>query len=449
MRRIFGWALILLGLVGFLYPGCFIAYYLATDVGLRESRPSTLAFRWHRQLHQRYATYCERRIASGIAATLKVNQLEETEWPLIGSCFFLWATENLQEAWEADPSLAPEAPATYAKEAIEAATALVIDPNHAHWVRDHWGNDYLVHENAFYRMLYLSALCSHHRLTGAPTHLAAIRHVADALREDISQAPSGLLEDYPGECYPADVVAALVALKRAYAILEEDHQAWLASMETHYIGTLDRGLGLPAYFADAATGIGDDASRGCANAYLTTFSPTLWPDRANTWFQAFEDHFWQERAYGVGFREYPRGRPQGQSNLDSGPLIDGFGVAASAFGISACRANGRFDMAYPLTAELLVASWPIPFKGLLTPRLLSNPHAPLLGEASIVFQLSLLPQPKTAVVTSKPTRLPLCVLSALLLYFVGGSAMVWFGKRQLRNAKRRGWNRRASHKAIQ
>ncbi|MFT5188122.1 MAG: hypothetical protein ACI9DF_000628 [Verrucomicrobiales bacterium] len=128
-----------------------------TDHGLKKDQSSKLAIAWHKRLHSRYETYCRERVESKVAATLEVYQLEETEWPIFGSCFFLWSTESLQSAWKADPSLSKVAPAVYARGAVEAATALVRDPNHAKWVRDHWGEDYLHHENAFYRMLYISA----------------------------------------------------------------------------------------------------------------------------------------------------------------------------------------------------------------------------------------------------------------------------------------------------
>lgn len=430
VKRMMGWVFMVIGVGGFLYPGAVSSYYLLKDEGLREDAPSSLAFAWHKRLEGRYEAYCRERVASGIAATLHVDQLEETEWPLFGSCFFLWGTESLQGAWEKDPSLSKKAPADYARGAIEAATALVLDPNHAKWVQDHWGDDYLNHENAFYRMLYISAICSHHRLTGSESHLETLREMVASLVEDLRAAPHGLLEDYPEECYPADVVAALLAIQEASAILGEDHSAWITDYQKHFVGALDQGLGLPAYFASVETGVGHDLSRGCANSYITTFAPALWPELASTWFHKYHEHFWQERGYGVGFREFGKGQMSKPGNLDSGPIIDGFGVAATAFGISACRVNGRFDMAYPLTAQMIVAAWPLPVGGLLLPRLLSNEHAPLVGEASIVYQLSQGAAPSVGERTPwSGGRLPWSVHAALIFYFFIGFSLTLVGFR--------------------
>ncbi len=66
-----------------------------------------------------------------------------------------------------------------------------------------------------------------------------------------------------------------------------------------------------------------DTSRGCANSYLTTFAPELWPSLAEKWFQQYVKHFWQEKVYGVGFGEFGRGQISTTGNLDSGPIIDG------------------------------------------------------------------------------------------------------------------------------
>ena len=46
-------------------------------------------------------------------------------------------------------------------------------------------------------------------------------------------------------------------------------------------------------------------------------------------------------------------------DVDSGP-------------VGAARANGRFDHAYPLSAEMLFACWPLPDGTLLFPRILSG-----------------------------------------------------------------------------
>jgi len=62
--------------------------------------------------------------------------------------------------------------------------------------------------------------------------------------------------------------------------------------------------------------------------------------------------------------------------------------------MGAARKHGRFDRAYPLAAEMLAIVGELPNGVLALPRLLSNmSDAPMLGEAAILWQLSIQPQP--------------------------------------------------------
>jgi len=87
--------------------------------------------------------------------------------------------------------------------------------------------------------------------------------------------PAGLLEDYPQECYPTDVVSALVSIKRADATLGLDHSAFLTRALRGFTGERALDLGLPPFAADVRTGHPLDRSRVCSNAYLTMHAPFL------------------------------------------------------------------------------------------------------------------------------------------------------------------------------
>src|SRR5580658_1954443 len=166
-------------------------------------------WRLERNLTPRYAAWAQERARLGRAENLSTNNISGTEWPLFGSVFYLWATESLQDAWGHHQYCAPVAPKVFAHEAIEAATQLVIDPKQANWVKIHWGTNYLKTENVFYRMLVISALTSHARLTGDRSHLPFLRDQTDSLSAELDASQSGLLDDYPDECYPGDVLTAI------------------------------------------------------------------------------------------------------------------------------------------------------------------------------------------------------------------------------------------------
>ena len=110
-------------------------------------------------------------------------------------------------------------------------------------------------------------------------------------------------------------------------------------------------------------------------------------------------------------------------DVDAGPVINGYGPAANAFGVAAARINGRFDHAYTLSAQVLAACWPLPSGGMLGPQILSNAtHAPYLGEACMLFMLTT--QPAAGVETVTGGGRPGLFYVGLLFFFGLGTALI-------------------------
>jgi hypothetical protein len=387
---------VLLAAFFFVYPPIRAALDIQ-DPALRQPGMPKAAWRLYRNLTPRYARWAKARVAAGRAEGLSTSNISGTEWPLFGSVFFLWAIENLQAEWEAGDHTAGVEPKLFAREAIVAASELVVDPKHAAWVKKHWGEDYLHRENVFYRMLVIASLTSREKLLHDGFRLDLLRDQVESFAQELDATKTGLLEDYPGECYPTDVMAALMCIKRADAVLGTDHSKFLNRALRAFTGSKLTRHQLPPYMAGAATGLPCSEARGCANSYLCQTAPELWPAQARQWFALYDRFFWQERFTAAGYREYPKDVPHSNwtMDVDAGPVIAGHGVAASAFGVGAARKNGRFDRAYPLATEMLATVWELPNGVLAVPRLLSNlSDAPLLGEAGILWQLSVQPEPE-------------------------------------------------------
>jgi hypothetical protein len=408
------------------------------DPGLRQPGIPQSAWRLHSTLSVRYERWARDRLASSRAAGLSTSNISGTEWPLFGSVFYLWATESLQEAWEKNPAAASVAPKDRAHGAIEAAAALVLDPKQAAWVQTHWGTNYLSRENVFYRMLLIAALTSHAHLTGSREHLELLRTQTDGLAQELDASRWGLLDDYPFECYPGDVLTATAMIRRADRILGTDHSAFVQREIRGFEGGRLDSLGLVPYSAEATSGH-PGIGRGCGNSYVCLFSPEIWPEQARRWYDIHDRYFWQETWTCAGFREFARGTSQGDwyFDVDAGPVLKGFGCAACAFGTGAARVNGRFDHAYPLAAQMIVTSWPLPGGTLLLPRLLSNAaDAPLLGEAAVLFNLTC--QPAEGMVVKKGGSLPGFVYIWLVLQIGSGLVILLLSIRSHQQWRREG-----------
>jgi hypothetical protein len=428
--------MIFLALYFFLLPFCLMIYYL-TDLTIKQERIPNLAFRLHRSLSPKYEKWARQRVTQGNADKIPIEDIAGTEWPLFGSAFYLMAEESLQQAWEQDKSTASVAPNVYTRGTIEAAAALVADPGHAGWAKQHWGQDYLHRENVFYRMLLISALTSYQKLLGDDKYTPLLQDQVETLSRELDESPLGLLDDYPQQCYPTDVVAAIAAIRRADQVLGTDHSEFVKRSLRAFQGKLLDTTGLPPYMADARTGY-IDISRGCSSQWITVWVPQLWPDKAKQFYDSFEKHFWQKRWGAVGFREFTKqaSMPEWYMDVDSGPVIAGFGASATAFGLGAARANGRFDHAYPLGAELIVASWPLPDGTLFIPRLLSNAtDAPYLGEAGVLFVLTRVPAEGTMI--TKGNYLPPLMFCSLAIYLGCGLLLILASLYSFRRWKKR------------
>ncbi len=419
---------VILSLYLFVAPVAILIHDL-NDPALSNGNVPSFAFRWHRKLSKEFEPWARERVASGQATELSTQNISGTEWPVFSSVFYLWSTESLQEAWQADPTLSPTMPKEYARGAIEAAAALVSDPSHAAWVKEHWGEDYLEHENLFYRMLLISGLTSYQKLLGDDSYQQLLSDQVESLADELDRSPYGLLDDYPGQCYPIDILPAIAAIRRADEVLGTDHSEFALRAVRAFEGArLDKKTGLPAYIADSETGIGYGPARGVGISFMLIWSPELWPQTANQWYINYDKYYWQQGRGAVGVREFPRDSSLPYAewfllDVDAGPVMAGYGTAASAFGIGAARVNGRLDQAYPLSAEALVASWPLPDGTLLIPRLLSNiSDAPYVGETILLFTLTRTPI-ADRVVTSQ-SGIPFAVYFGIVLYLAVGMVFV-------------------------
>lgn len=341
----------------------------------------------HRDLTPRFAEWARERVASGRASDAPLHDVPTTEWPMFTAVFYLMATEAL----EADPAGDP--PMAYSREAVDAARDLIVDPSHHTWVRTHWGDDYLHRENVFFRSLLIAGLTSHASLTSDARSMEVLRDQVETLSRDLDESRLGLLDDYPGECYPIDVLAAIGFIQRADAVLGTDHSAFVARSLRAFEGERTDSLGLVPFRVDLPGGDEVQPSRGIGTSWILLFAPDLWPERSREWYATYERYFWQDRGWAAGFREYAPGTElEWTFEIDAGPVLDGFGTSASAFGIAAARRNGRFDHAYTLSSELVAASWPLPDGTLALPRAFSHAaDAPYLGEAGILYFLTVQP----------------------------------------------------------
>src|SRR5690606_13741654 len=96
------------------------------------------------------------------------------------------------------------------------------------------------------------------------------------------------LNDYPGECYPIDVLAAVGFIRRADEVLSTDHSAFVARALRAFEGERADALGLVPYRVDLPSGAEVQPARGIGTSWILLFAPDLWPEKAREWYARYE-----------------------------------------------------------------------------------------------------------------------------------------------------------------
>jgi hypothetical protein len=364
-----------------LYPAVTVGVLLA-DSKLAQEGQSRLVPAWFKALSGRYSAWAGRYLDSGYARNVDGLDVAGTEWPMFGSVFFLVTAGELQRQGLVDARRGG------IRQAVERAREVVVSPDTATWVKAKWGDAYLSRENVFYRMLLIMGTAAYEEITGDTRCRALMSEQRRGLAGELERAPFSVLDDYPRECWPNDVLWAVAAIQRAAALEGTNHSGLARALVAALDGPLNV-AGLPAYSVDKASGQVLENPRGCGNSGILSFAAELDPDAASRWYRVYEARFWKENAWLAGFTEMPRGANSTLSDVDSGPVLWEFGSVASAFGIGASRAAGRSDRAAALTLEAVACSWPTPF-GFLVPTAMGKLalDGGCLAETALLFSMT-------------------------------------------------------------
>lgn len=177
-----------------------------------------------------------------------------------------------------------------------------------------------------------------------------------------SRSATPFLSAYPNQAWPVDSVVAVAALRRCDTLFGVQHaptvERWLSQAKT----LLDPATGLLPHRVDPLTGQAIDGARGSSQSIIQRFLPAINTAWGLEQYQRFRELFVTTILGVPGIREYPIGQ-EGLGDVDSGPLLFGVSLSASAVTLGAARAWGDTTLAEPLrqTGEWL--GMPIDWSG--------------------------------------------------------------------------------------
>lgn len=155
--------------------------------------------------------------------------------------------------------------------------------------------------------------------------------------------------------WPADQAATLASLRR----YDQAHRAQLVQAPLAKWRAVLARRGVSARWSlpkseMTGRGVGAEHPRGCAQSFISRYLAEVDLSLSAAWWANYRKHFLVHVGPVTGFREWPPG-VDGAADSDSGPIVLGIGVSASALGISAARAQGDEALAAQLERSQAIA----------------------------------------------------------------------------------------------
>ncbi|MFP4345572.1 MAG: hypothetical protein ACLFU8_12830 [Anaerolineales bacterium] len=154
---------------------------------------------------------------------------------------------------------------------------------------------------------------------------------------------SPFLPAYPGMAWPVDSFPALLSLQTHARLVDDRYvlllERWLVEAE----GYRDPQTGLLPHRVDARTGAPLEGARATSQVLILRFLLELDEERGQEHYRRFRERYVVMRSGIPGVLEYPVGL-SGRGDVDSGPLIRGVSLSATALMIGTARVYGDAEV---------------------------------------------------------------------------------------------------------
>jgi len=270
------------------------------------------------------------------------HNIAEAEWPFLSFAYLGYAAANLAVY---DPVMID----MYRGEMRWLIDALQT-PRMSGFVTPHFGEPFGpdMHVAVFVHGHFLNLALRYREIFGDKQYDPLIHQIAAALVKSYSGTNGPVLPSYRDMWWLTDNFPAMSALARYDRIFGRDTSAartlFLTALKRYY---LDKSTGLSDTYINAQSHVPLQGSRGISVMYGLHFLKDFDPSFANVQYQ-LATHCFVKTLFGVAaVREFPEGVEPAQ-DIDSGPLVFGFGPSASGFAIAAAAVNGDTNTAWNL-----------------------------------------------------------------------------------------------------
>jgi hypothetical protein len=141
-----------------------------------------------------------------------------------------------------------------------------------------------------------------------------------------------------------DTFPAVVSLRAHTHLVDDRYEPLIADWLVQANSLLDEETGLTPHRTDYRTGETLDGARGTSQVLIVRFLAELDPADAQNKYEQFRRDYIALRLGIPTVQEYPPGRT-GYGDVDSGPLIAGASMSATAVGLGTARVMGDGEVA--------------------------------------------------------------------------------------------------------
>lgn len=288
---------------------------------------------------------CQQELARGMARFIREEDISlqrfqtgfsqfDGEW-LFGT--YLMAGIGFSQSALEHPELQEEH-APLVKQCIEK----LLTPEIRAFDKERWNEDPLEgiggknHHAAY--LGYLNLLMGLHRSAFGDESYADLHdRITAGLVRNVALSRTALLESYPGEVYPVDNSFVIGSIGLHQRVTGEDHSdliaTWVKQARACFV---DQETQLFVQSVDYSDGMPMDEPRGSGTALGLFALHYADPHLARDLYRGIRKSL-AGTILGFGaVREYPRG-VSGQGDIDSGPIIFGYGMSATGFSIAGAR----------------------------------------------------------------------------------------------------------------
>lgn len=162
---------------------------------------------------------------------------------------------------------------------------------------------------------------------------------------------------YYGQAWPADVMMCVASLKQHDKLFGSKYDEVIKKWIEQVTSKLDTN-GLIPHAADPGNGNVIEAARGSSQSLILIMLNEIDTALARDHFQKYKALFVDTTLGLTGVREYPKGT-DGIGDVDSGPVILGYGGAATIVGIQTLSVFGDYESANQIRDAVEGLSFPI------------------------------------------------------------------------------------------